>query len=256
MKQEVDNGEIEKISTITMLKHFCPISLERFCHHTRNFDINIETSFDFEVARKDLIRARMDLDLLVSSILQSLYDSSAIRKTSDKIQLEKLETKMEMLTRGLNKAEDALVTTEMYNEEKKITFAQLHIYTRKLKSVRNVFVESLIASTKEYYRFEETEKIKKEPRTFLYILFSILDISLPTVSTSDSKVDTPKNIYQKGAFSVPMSWQGSMSKKGQELIKDKYISNDSKSPQDEVSKIEKAEESMFSQFGDEDENVQ
>ena len=48
--------------------------------------------------------------------------------------------------------------------------------------------ECLLKSTEEYKNIKEDDKIKKEPRTFLYILFQIVQVAV---------LSFPRHLYMK-----------------------------------------------------------
>jgi len=129
---------------------------------------------------------------------------------------------IDLLKRVDEKEEQWLIRyDEVGNTSNLVGISRLSAYAKLMRTISNsVIYESIYRANYEYRHLQGNEKLKKEPRTYLYILFQILNVTL-AVSGAITRED--KGLNRKGTvMNFPTSYQSLMGNAGQNLIKRGY----------------------------------
>lgn len=202
------------------LREGAPINLERVISHAYNFTscVNVRISYqNLDRAKKSLIEARGHLDLMITSLHQILYDRDILKTRTDEILYLWLIDNLGRFLRNIDEKEDALlVFHDNPNEGKSLVgISRLSVYAKMLKIAGESLVfESLYKSIQEYKNIPEKERDK---RKFLYILFSILQITLSALG-GISRQKTQGQSKRGMVSENPTSWQSLMTQEGQQKI--------------------------------------
>lgn len=208
------------------LRERSPIDISRLVSHANTFNsyvgvrINIQ---NLNRAKKSLIDARAELELVFTTLQQVLYDREILKSQVDQILYGWLIDNIGRYQKDLDeKEEDLLIKFDEVNSEiKRVGISRLASYAKSLKIAQQLIYESLLKSIEEYSKLKETDKIKKEPRTFLYILFHVLQITMASVGGMTRKgSQSPLKKGQVGSF--PTTWQSLVSNNGQTKIAKKH----------------------------------
>lgn len=211
------------------LRVYCPIDIERIIFYANNFEafasVRISEA-NINKAKRSLIEARGQLDLMITTLNQLLYDRTILKNRIDEVLLLWLMDNLGRFLRTLDKHEqDLLVDYDNPDPTKsRIGISRLSAYGKTLRiASQSVIFETLLKATKEYWSFEETSDLKREPRTFVYILFHILHITLFSLG-SISRTGTGGGQPNKKDLAnfYPTSWQGMLSNNGQRRIADAH----------------------------------
>ena len=252
------------------LRERSPIDISRLVSHAQGFNslVGIKISINnLNNAKRSLMEARVKLDLMITSLQQLLYDRTILKSRIDEILYGWLIDNLGRYLKNLDEKEEELLIKydEVNSPIKRVGVARLSAYAKALKlASESLIYESLSKSISEYekigkdgikikYDFEEEGKksereivIEKEPRTFLYILFQVLQVTLSLLGgvTREGKLLGSKKGH---VGSYPTTWQSLMTLKGQKNIAEKY--------KEETGEKIKVDESMVDKnksFGDED----
>lgn len=205
------------------LQHDCPIDISRIIDHARNFQslsqIRIST-MNLNKCKKALMQARCELDLMISTMQQLLYDREILQRREDEVLYIWLVDNLGRFLKNLDEKERELIINVDSPDLSKslVGVSRISSYAKTLDlSAKALIYESLTKAVKEYKDFKETDKLKKEPRTFLYILFHVIQITLISLGgISREKSGGSK----KGLVSnYVSSWQSAMSDSGLERIR-------------------------------------
>ena len=162
------------------LEESCPIKISRIVKYATAFDSKINLNFsDLDKAKEDVLDARGDFDLMITTLVQLLYDREILKKPQDHILLSYLKEDLGRFLRRLDEREDYLLVEGDHREESKnrVSVSRISSYAKSLRLASNsIIYETLLKSTEEYLAFKETDELKREKRTFLYILFQILQV--------------------------------------------------------------------------------
>lgn len=207
------------------LERDCPIEISRIVNYARSFDSKINFSFDdLDKAKESLLDARGDFDLMVTSLIQLLYDREILKKQQDHILFNWLKEDLGRFLGKLDEKEDYLLIEADHREEaqSRVSISRISSYAKTLKLASNsIIYETLLKSTKEYHAFKETDELKREKRTFLYILFQVLQVTLSVISSFTR--DKSNTIRKREMFnSLNPSWGSMMNKSGQKTIEESY----------------------------------
>ncbi len=231
-----------------------PIDISGFISHAQKFNYLVGvriTSINLNGAKKSLIDARGELDLMFTTLQQTLYDRTILQGRTDEVLYGWLIDNLGRYLKTLDeKEEDILNKMDTINREKS-NLSPIFSYARLLKISQSVIYESLLKSIEEFEKIEESEEIKKEPRTFLYILFNVLQTTFSSIGGIARK-GSGSAMGKKGQVSsLPTTWQSLMSKDGQNKITKNY----GKEKGENVSVEESMIESNSEDFSETDENT-
>ena len=215
------------------LQQHCPIDLRTVRRYYEDFNSKNSAMFRhhkyIDLVKEQLISARGDLDLLIASIMQVIYDRNLLTKPQDLYLYEMLKKNMSLLLFYVNQQEWKLITVHddpMYMKSL-IGSARLSAYSKIMQNIAEAIYNSLMKATEEYYNFKETDKLKREPRTFLYILYQILQVTFATLGGySEENAKANKQPIPFG-YSMPYSYAASDNAK--ENIKEAFEDNMGKS---------------------------
>jgi len=208
------------------LRERSPIDISRLVSHANTFNsyvgvrINIQ---NLNRAKKSLIDARAELELVFTTLQQVLYDREILKSQVDQILYGWLIDNIGRYQKDLDDKEEELLVKfdEVNSEIKRVGISRLASYAKSLKIAQQLIYESLLKSIEEYAKLPDEGDIKKEPRTFLYILFHVLQITMASVGGMTRKGShSPLKKGQVGSF--PTTWQSLVSNNGQKKIADKH----------------------------------
>lgn len=204
------------------LESDCPIDIKRIVKYAKDFNSQIGIKIctkNLNDVKETLIEARSNLDSMIITFLQLLYDREILKEKEDRILFEWLKDDFGRFMKRLDEQEEFLLIK--YDEPEKLRsrvgVARLSAYAKLLRTASDSLIyESLLKSTDEYKNFEETKKLKRNKRTFLYILFKVVQMTLSIIGgiTREKGGVTKKGIVSN----YPVSWQSLMGEKGQNLI--------------------------------------
>ncbi len=193
------------------LRERSPIDISRLVSHANTFNsyvgvrINIQ---NLNRAKKSLIDARAELELVFTTLQQVLYDREILKSQVDQILYGWLIDNIGRYQKDLDDKEEELLVKfdEVNSEIKRVGISRLASYAKSLKIAQQLIYESLLKSIEEYAKLPDEGDIKKEPRTFLYILFHVLQITMASVGGMTRKGShSPLKKGQVGSF--PTTWQ-------------------------------------------------
>jgi len=208
------------------LRERSPIDISRLVSHANTFNsyvgvrINIQ---NLNRAKKSLIDARAELELVFTTLQQVLYDREILKSQVDQILYGWLIDNIGRYQKDLDDKEEELLVKfdEVNSEIKRVGISRLASYAKSLKIAQQLIYESLLKSIEEYAKLPDEGDIKKELRTFLYILFHVLQITMASVGGMTRKGShSPLKKGQVGSF--PTTWQSLVSNNGQKKIADKH----------------------------------
>lgn len=216
-------------NTWAELRVYCPIEIDRISYYAHQFGsfANVRiSSANINKAKRSLLEARAQLDLMLTTLNQLMYNREVLKTRIDEVLMLWLMDNLGRLLKDLDKKEaDLLVDYDNPDPDKsRIGISRLSAYAKALKIIyQSVIFETLLKATKEYWGFIETSDLKREPRTFLYIMFHILHItifSLGSISRLGSGGGQPAKKDTSSFY--PSSWEGMMKKDGQQKIADNF----------------------------------
>jgi len=216
------------------LRERSPVDISRLVSHANTFNsyvgvrINIQ---NLNRAKKSLIDARAELELVFTTLQQVLYDREILKTQIDQILYGWLIDNIGRYQKDLDdKEEDLLIKFDEVNSEiKRVGISRLASYAKSLKIAQQLIYESLLKSIEEYSKLPDEGEIKKEPRTFLYILFHVLQITMASVGGLTRK-ESKGGLIKKGQVgSFPTTWQSLVSNNGQKKIAEKHNEENPKS---------------------------
>ncbi len=227
------------------LRERSPIDISRLVSHSQGFNssVGIRISVNnLDNAKRSLMDARVKLDLMITSLQQLLYDRSILRGRTDEVLYGWLIDNIGRYLKTLDeKEEEFLIKYDEVNSPiKRVGVARLSAYSKALKlASESLIYESLSKAISEYEKIGEdgikikydTEKegkkinqeitIRKEPRTFLYILFQVLQVTLSLLGGL-AREGKPMGIKKGSVGSYPTTWQSLMTQRGQKDIAEKF----------------------------------
>jgi len=227
------------------LRERCPIDISRLVSHSQGFNssVGIRISVrNLDNAKKSLMEARGKLDLMLTSLQQLLYDRTILKGRTDEVLYGWLIDNIGRYLKTLDeKEEDFLIKYDEVNSPiKRVGVSRLSAYSKALKlASESLIYESLSKAISEYEKIGEngikikydlekegkkSEKeitIKKEPRTFLYILFQVLQVTLSLLGGL-AREGKPIGVKKGSVGSYPTTWQSLMTSRGQKEIAEKH----------------------------------
>ncbi len=204
------------------MKEKCPIDLERLHRYAREFESRVSINVRIDNLNKSkaiLLDARGDLDNMFSSLMQLLYDTTILKEKEDKILFHWLAEDFARYLKSLDEKEnDLVIKFDEPNQESRLGVSRLSSYKKMLKIASDsVIYECLFKASDEYNNLPGEEN--KEIRTFFYILFQILQVTLSVFGGRERQ----KGLSRKSVLSSPATdWRTLMSEKGQGMIGEGY----------------------------------
>ena len=218
------------------LRERSPIDISRLVSHANSFNslVGIRITIDnLNRSKKSLIDARGELDLIFTSLQQLLYEREILKNRVDEILYGWLVDNVGRYLRRLDELEEDLLIKfdEVNSDIKRVGVSRLSSYAKSLKIANSIVYESFLKSVQEYESIKESDKIKKEPRTFLYIFFHVLQITMSTIGGLAR--EGKQNMIKKGQMgSTPTTWQSFISDEGQKKIVNQH---NKENPDDKIS---------------------
>lgn len=204
----------------------CPIDIGRIHNYSKSFNSKINISLDdLDKAKENLLDARADFDLMVTSLIQLLYNREILIKPQDHIIFMWLREDLGRFLGKLDDKEDFLLIEADHRDVSKnrLSVSRISSYAKTLKlASSSIIYECLLKATDEYKNFKETDKLKRDKRTFLYILFQILQVTLSVIASHAreySKSGLKKNELLN---QINPNWSSMLSDRGQETIRESY----------------------------------
>lgn len=220
----------------TGLKERCPLDISRLITHENSFNcfVNVKISItNINKAKKSLLDARGELDIIVVALQQILHNREILRAKTDEFLYSMLIDNIGRYFGRLDEKEEELLVKydEINNDIKRVGISRVASYAKLLKTTNCIIYEAFSKAIIEWENFKETEEIKKDNRTFLYIFFDIFQISLSSIGGIAREVKSPSS--KKGQTnSTPTTlssygnylntWQDNLSEKGQKKIAEEY----------------------------------
>jgi len=226
------------------LRERSPIDISRLVSHSQGFNssVGIRISVrNLDNAKKSLMDARIKLDLMLTSLQQLLYDRTILKGRTDEVLYGWLIDNIGRYLKTLDEKEEELLIKydEVNSPIKRVGVARLSAYSKALRlASESLIYESLSKAISEYEKIDEKGmKIKyyiekegkniekeiiiiKEPRTFLYILFQVLQVTLSLLGGL-AREGKPIGLKKGSVGSYPTTWQSLMTIKGQREIAEK-----------------------------------
>lgn len=239
------------------LRERLPIDISRLVSHSQGFNsaVGVRISvMNLDNAKKSLMDARVKLDLMIISLQQLLYDRTILKGRTDEVLYGWLIDNIGRYLKTLDeKEEDLLIKFDEVNSPvKRVGVSRLSAYSKALKLASESLVyQSLFKSIEEYENIPEegikfeyddieykdikengknkTKKtttrkeitIRKEPRTFLYILFQVLQVTLSLLGGL-AREGKPMGLKKGSVGNYPTTWQSLMTSQGQKDIAKKH----------------------------------
>lgn len=221
----------------SILVEDCPIDIERI----KSYAMELETLLPNKVnlnsldkAKENVLFARGKFNLMITTLSQVLYDREILKTSQDKILYAWMIDNFGRYLKRLDDAEyNLIVQYDEPTKESAVGISRISSYSNLLRtSADSIIYESLLKATKEY---KSLEKDKQDKRTFLYILFQTMQITISILGgLSREKMG---GMGKKAMIeTIPTSFQSLMSPGGQELIKKGYQEQTGT----DISKIEEA----------------
>jgi hypothetical protein len=206
------------------LRESCPINISRIIGHANSFNslasIRI-TSNNLSRAKKSLIDARAELDLVFSSLQQVLYDREILKTKVDEVLYGWLIDNIGRYQKVLDEKEEELLIKFESSDVKLVGVARVSSYAKALKVAQQLIYESLLKSVEEYSISEYSKKEIVNKRAFMYILFQVLNITMSSVGGLARQGNG--NVAKKGQVgNMPTTWQSLLSVPGQKKIVEKH----------------------------------
>ena len=164
------------ISTWSDLEVSCPANIDNIKLHYLRF----VSKFSFfktgaiysDRAKESLLESAGEVRAMITSLSQLLSGPSLIRNTQDMLTFSLFRNHLSNLYEFINSRErDIVLDKEKY---KIVTPAHISSFSTFLREIADTVFDCLSKTTKDFFspEFEETEEIKRDRRTFLYMLFN------------------------------------------------------------------------------------
>jgi len=197
----------------------CPLDISRIHSHYEQLDSYLPENVSLDnlnESKEGVLRARGYLNSMFHSLIQLLYDSSIFKKPEDKILSMWLTEDIKMYLGKLDEdRKSLLIKFDSPNLDiDKVGVSRISTYVTVIQTSCDIIYDSLLKATKEYKNNKDKDK---DGRTFLYILFQILTV---TMSIYGGIQGSGGKVTKRSALSVfPTSYRSLMSDKGGEIIK-------------------------------------
>lgn len=208
------------------LNNDCPIDLERIKIYSREFDSNIPnkiTMQNLDKSKSAVLDARANFDSMITTLVQVLHNREILKEKQDNILFAWLIDNLGRYMKKLDEEEHNLIIKFDSPDisESEVGIARISAYSKLLvNSCDTIIYESLLKATNEYNGFKDTDKLKKTPRIFLYMLFEVLQVTMAVLGglTREKTTITKKGMAQ----GIPLSWGGLISPKGEKFIEEGF----------------------------------
>jgi len=205
------------------LRERSPIDISRLVSHANAFNsfVGVKiTNNNLNRAKKSLIDARAELDLVFTTLQQVLYDREVLTGRVDEVLYGWMVDNIGRYQKDIDNKEEELLIKYESSDVKMVGVGRISSYAKTLKIAQSMIYESLLKSVDEYDKVVETEEIKKDKRTFLYILFHVLQVTMASVGGLARQGNGA--LAKKGQVgSYPTTWQSLISTPGQKKIAEK-----------------------------------
>ncbi len=215
-------GEISLID----LRENCPVDISRVIYHAQEFEslIDVRISINnLNRVKRALMDARSELDLMITTLQQVLHDKEILKKREDEIIYAWLIDNIGRILQEVDEKETNLLidADSPTRKSSMLGISRLASFNRFLKTIAQAIIcETISKAIKEYNEFDPTDEVPKETRTFLYILFQILNSSLAVMGGPTRE---KSKINKRGVVnSFPMTYQRMMSGEGQKKIREAH----------------------------------
>jgi len=202
------------------IRERCPIDISRLVSRANSFNSLVGvriTDSNLNRAKKSLIDARAELELVFTTLEQVLYDRDVLANRTDEILYGWMVDNMGRYKKSINGKEEDLIIKYESSDVKMVGVGRVSAYAKSLKIAHSMIYESLLKSVEEWEKIVETKEIKKDKRTFLYILFHVLQVTMASVGGLARQGNGA--LSKKGQVgSYPTMWQSLMSNSGQKQI--------------------------------------
>lgn len=212
----------DRINYWTDLEANCPIDISRIVVYAKEFKTKIPdkiTLDNLNKSKEGALNSRSCLDLMIISLLQILHDREILEKKEDQALFFLLVDNLGRFTKRLDESEEHLMISfdEPNEKESRVGISRISAYVKTLKTAsESLIYETLLKSTLEY---NSLDKKKQEKRTFLYILFQVIQVTLLVLGG----LTREKTGLKKGTIVTQSpNWQFLMSQRGQEQISQEY----------------------------------
>lgn len=205
------------------LRERSPVDLSRLVSHANSFTALVGvkiTNNNLNRAKKSLIDARAELDLVFTTLQQVLYDRDVLKGRIDEVLYGWMVDNMGRYQKSIDDKEEDLIIKYESSDVKMVGVARISAYAKALKIAQSMIYESLLKSIDEYEKIVETDEIKKNKRTFLYILFHVLQVTMASVGGL-ARQGTGLMAKKGQVGSYPTTWQSLISQTGQKQIAEK-----------------------------------
>lgn len=203
----------------------CPISIERIKKYYDDFQSNLPSTINLKninYSKERVLEARSSIDSMITTLIQILYDREILKSSTDKILYGWLLDNLGRYIKRLDEKEDFYVIKfDEPNQNSRVGVGRLSAYCKMLRITSDTLIyESLLKSTQEYDAIVETKDIKKDKRTFLYILFQVIQVTLAIMGglTREEQGGFKKGIVN----TIPTTWQSLMTPTGSEVIRNGF----------------------------------
>ncbi|HEY0090077.1 MAG TPA: hypothetical protein VGB37_14620 [Candidatus Lokiarchaeia archaeon] len=202
------------------LEKLCPIDISRIISYSNSFNTNLPQNFsDIDKSKAKLLDARGDFDLMITTLVQLLHDYDTLQKLTDTKLFNELKGDLGRYLKTLDEKENYYLIEEDSSDKmrNRVYVSRLGAYAKLLRtSASSIIYETLLKSTDEYNKIKPEDNIKKEKRTFLYILFQVLQVTLSVLGAyTRDKSPSSQKIFNDYAGS---NYKNMLSDKGQEMI--------------------------------------
>ena len=211
-----------KINDWSDLIEKCPINLRTIHKYYEEFYSYFPSKINettLNISKETLLISRGHLDSMFATLTQLLYDKSMLKEKEDNILFAWLIDNLGRYLKKLDAKEFELLIKHdsPIDEKSNVGLSRITSYARILQtSVDSLIYESLVKATMEYL---ELEKDERNNRSFLYILFQVINITM-SIMGGLAREETGS---RKGMVNtIPTTWQNLMSSKGGDFIKEGY----------------------------------
>jgi len=201
------------------LRERSPMNIGRLVDHANKFNslVGVKISLNnLNRSKKSLIDARGELELMFTTLQQIIYDRDILKNSTDNVLYGWLIDNLGRYQKELNDKEDELLIRYDDALVARVGISRISSYAKSLKIAHQLIYESMLKSIEEYDKIIESKEIKKEPRTFLYILFHVLQITMSSVGGLARQGSNGVKRGQVGNY--PTTWQSLISNNGQQKI--------------------------------------
>lgn len=223
---------IDNIDSWSEIIEVSPVDLSRVYVYAEAFLSNSSTpimGITIDYTKRKLFESRNNLDLMITSLLQILDDNEFLTFPEDRVLFMWLKDDLGRFLQSLDTSENMKIVTF---DDPRVKFStvgisRIAVYTKEMNNAYSAIYESILRAVKEYYKFDEKkfdgkkQKITREKKTFLFILFHVLSLTMSVLGsiTRQSESRTGK----KGIVgAMPTTWSTMMSDSGRKQVREQY----------------------------------